>query len=108
MRQEAKAYVASSAASILKGMDATLARHIAAELKDLPTLEGEAVSPVSIPGIGDGYRGIVLPSGYLAVYRELSDLEKKEMPGGYSADPAYLVADLVLLVDARAVTTVSA
>ncbi len=98
--REARPYLAETVARTLKGLDADTARVVAEELKSLPTIESMARSTLALPGLEEGYKAVALPSGYLAVYRQLSDAEAKEMPGGYSPDEdSYLVADLVSLMD---------
>lgn len=94
------AYVAEDASQLLKRLDSDTARVIADQLKSLPDIEDVAGSTLVLPGLPEGYRAVALPSGYLAIYRKLSDAESEGISGGLSpGEDAYLVADLVPLMD---------
>src|SRR5215475_2339544 len=89
-------FLARKAARIVHSLGHDGAAALVAELHALPTLEdANQLQPITdLPG---GYRSLILPSGYVAVYRRLTPVEIKQVTGDYSAADAYLVADLVPL-----------
>lgn len=89
-------FVAKKPARMLQPLGHDVAAALVAELHALPTLEGlNRLQPIAdLPG---GYQSLILPSGYVAVYRRLTPVEIKQVTGDYSAEDAYLVADLVPL-----------
>lgn len=89
-------FLARKAARMLPPLGHDVAGALVAELHALPTLE-DANRLQPIPELPAGYRSLILPSGYVAVYRRLTPVEIKQVTGDYSAADAYLVADLVPL-----------
>jgi len=100
-----RSYLAADAAAALKKMPPETSRAIAEELKSIPVLEGTSTgSTMRIPGLDrPDYRALTLPSGYVVIYRRLSEQEVKEM-GDTPLDENYLVANLVRVVDLPAAT----
>jgi hypothetical protein len=95
---EAYAFVARKAARTLRDVDDQTAAALAVELQSLPTLEATSrMAPIK--GLPRAYRSLTLPSGYLVLYRRLTPVEIRNVTGGYADRDAYLVADLVHVIN---------
>jgi hypothetical protein len=89
-----RAFVSQTAAKQLRREGADIANVLSEELQALPSLE-EASRRAPIDELPAGYRSLVLPSGYIVVYRRLTPVEINQATGAYTEEDAYLVADLL-------------
>ena len=89
--QRAKPYLGEPAADFIKTLNEPDATTLKTELRHLPLIESAAASVTYVPNTRDEYRAIVLPSGYLVVYRKF---RAGEAPEGVDYNDGYLVADI--------------
>jgi hypothetical protein len=92
------AFVAKTAVQHLRRTDEDVVNALTEELEALPTLE-ETSRIAPIEGLPAGYRCITLPSGYIVLYRRLTPVEVNQATGAYTDQDAYLVADVLPLID---------
>lgn len=89
--QRARPYLGEPAADFIKALNPTDAETLKTELRHLPLIESAAASVTTVPGTRDEYRALVLPSGYLIIYRKF---RLGELPEGADQNDAYLIADI--------------
>ena len=87
----AKPYLGDPAASFIKALSQSDADHLIEELRNLPVIESAAASVTYVPNTKDEYRAIVVPSGYLVIYRKF---RLGEAPEGVDYNNGYLIADI--------------
>jgi hypothetical protein len=89
--QKAKPFLGDPAAGFIKTLNQRDADHLIEELRKLPVIESAAASVTYVPNTKDEYRALVVPSGYLIIYRKL---RLGEAPEGVEYDDGYLIADI--------------
>jgi hypothetical protein len=85
----AKPYLGDPAAEFIQNLGPVDANRLVEELEAIPALEQASASVTYVPGTKERYRALVVPSGYMIVYRKLLP---GEVPG--ADDGGYLVADI--------------
>jgi hypothetical protein len=90
-QQRARPYLGEPAEEFIRTLDDRDADILKTELRHLPLIEAAAASVTSVPNTKDEYRAIVLPSGYLVVYRKF---RVGEAPAGVDPQDGYLIADI--------------
>jgi hypothetical protein len=92
------AFVSNAAMNHVRDIDEDTMRAVTQELEALPTLE-ETSHIAPIDELPAGYQCITLPSGYIVLYRRLTPMEIRLATGSYTDQPAYLIADLLPLIE---------
>jgi hypothetical protein len=94
--EEVEPFLSEASVRVLSSLEPDVAQAVKAQLKRLSVLESAAEGGVSVVGLGEEYRALALPSGFLAIYRHLTPEESKELFDG---------SDAVLVVDLRPMST---
>ncbi|MGO8870925.1 MAG: hypothetical protein ACLQPH_05890 [Acidimicrobiales bacterium] len=94
---ETTALLGSAPARFLKELDPMKSRVLAHDLKALPAIEQVSGTGLVLAGLPRDYRAVAVPSGYMVMYRHLTDVEKKERHQPVDQD-VVLVADIQPLV----------